>query len=286
MKRVRRAANLGSLGSLLLLTEDDFELLGGGAVAEERGAILGESVGGGASLLEELGLAGRLAGAGAVILVTAAELVRAQGHAPALAADQPLVWRLEMQLRRAGGQEISPAAHHGADPLPLVGSYRHRHVEPVHQANAVGGLVQVAGAVEGELRESRRRGAAQPGALQAPAAVAGVAGEAAAAAVVAAGAAPHATAPGVGGRPEGAVAQPGQLEPASFQDRVPRIWLDRRPESVRAVIHYGEQHRRVLRRYGCQQEEEDDCTEQDSHCVFSMNVRMKMARRVSLEGDL
>ena len=60
--------------------------------------------------------------------------------------------------------------------------------------------------VERELSEGGRHGAAEAGALKAPAAVTGGACKAAVAAVVASGTSPDATRPGRSGGPEGAMA--------------------------------------------------------------------------------
>lgn len=116
----------------LLVAENDFELTWRRALMHERRAIVRVSEGRRTSVLEELRVARRPAGLRAVVMVPAAELIRPEGRAAALAPDnRPMRRSSHLQRVRTRRQQICPATYHGALPLPLVWRHGHREVEPV-----------------------------------------------------------------------------------------------------------------------------------------------------------
>nr|GMD69348.1 glyoxalase family protein, expressed [Ipomoea batatas] len=140
------------LGSFSSVTENDFELTRRRALVHQRRGVVGVSESGRTSVLEELGVGRRLAGLRVIVVVSAAELVRLEGLAPALARNDRAVPAVGADLEACGTrvQKISPAPHDGALALAFVRGHRHGDVEPVHEADAVGREVGVA-VVEHEL---------------------------------------------------------------------------------------------------------------------------------------
>lgn len=223
-----------------LVTENDLKLPRRRALVRQRRAIVPVRHRRRARLLEELRISRRPARLRTVVLVPAAQLVGPERLAPALAPHHGPVSRGRPQLQRLGtrGEQVRPAPHDGAVALPLVGRNGHGDVEPVNQADRVGGLVLLA-VVEAELGEGGGGGAAGPGALEAAAAVAGGAGEVAGGGGGAAGAGPDPAGPVLGGAREGAVGELVEVEAAPFEDGEAGVGLDGGPDWVGAVVDYG-----------------------------------------------
>lgn len=222
------------------MTENDLKLPRRRALVRQRRAIVPVRHRRRASLLEELRISRRPARLRTVVLVPTTQLVGPERLAPALAPHHGPVsrGRPQLQRRRTRGEQVRPAPHDGAVALPLVGRNGHGDVEPVNQADCVGGLVLVA-VVEAELGEGGGCGAAGPGALEAAAAVAGGAGEVAGGGSGAAGAGPDPAGPVLGGAREGAVGKLVEVEAAPFEDGEAGVGLDGGPDWVGAVVDYG-----------------------------------------------
>lgn len=134
------------------MAEDDFELARRNAVVGERGAVVSVGGRGRARVLEEIGVGGGLASVGAVEVAPAAELVRPERLATALARHHVPGGAALLQRRGAGGDEIGAAADHRADAFPLVWGDGQGDVEAVNEADEIRALVVVA-VVEVELGE-------------------------------------------------------------------------------------------------------------------------------------
>ena len=198
--------------------------------------------------LEEVRVPGRAAGGRAVVRVAAAQLVGAERLAAALARHDSaagLRRRAHLELGGARRRQVVAAGEDGAVAAALVRGHGQAHVEAVHDAHAVRGLVAVA--VEGDLRERGGRRAAEAPALEPAAAVAGGAVELLHAGGRAAGARPDAAGPGVVWGREGAVGERREVEAAAFRDLVARVRLDAGPYRVWAVVHDGQGHRGKVR---------------------------------------
>jgi hypothetical protein len=221
------------------VAEDDLELARRGALVGERGAVVRVGEGLRALSLEELRVLGGAAGVRAVVHVAAAQLVGAEGLAAALAREDAAGRGAQLQLAGAGLGEVLAAGEDGAVAAALVRGHGQAHVEAVHHAHAVRGLVVAV--VEVHLRQRRGRRAAEPAALEPPAAVARGAVELRAGAR-AARARPDAAGPGMGRRREGLVGERREEEAAALQDVVPGVGLDARPHRVGAVVHHGQGH--------------------------------------------
>jgi hypothetical protein len=162
----------------------------------ERGAVVRVGEGLRAPALEGLRVLGRAAGARAVVHVAAAEHVGAERLAPAPAGEDAARGGAKLQFAGAGLGEVLAAGEDGAAAAALVRDHGQAHVEAVHQAHAVRGLVVAV--VEGDLCQRGSRRAAQPAAVARGATeLPGRAG--------AARARPDAARPGVGRRGEGFV---------------------------------------------------------------------------------
>lgn len=159
-----------------LVAKDDLELLGSNTVVGERRPVTGVGVCGWACVLEELRVWRPSASLRAVVVVPAAELVRAEGLAPALASNHHAVRAAQLQRGRARLEQVLPAPHHRAQPMPLMRCHCQRHVVSIHQAHGVGRLVVVA-VVEDKLGKRGWTPPANAAALEAAAAVAGDARE-------------------------------------------------------------------------------------------------------------
>ena len=107
-----------------------------------------------------------------VVVAGAAILRRIQRQARTLARHHRAAAVSHLQLRRANTVHV----RHAPRVLAVTGSagspHTHAHIVTVHQAHVVEVLVAVAGASEGEFRQSRRRNASAA-ALQSAAAVSG-----------------------------------------------------------------------------------------------------------------
>lgn len=227
------------------MAEDDLELTWRRALVDERRAIMRISESSGASMLEKLRVVGSPASLRTVIVVPATDLIRTESFASTLASHHRTVnWRPpELQPLRTRGEEISSATDDRADPLPLVRRYRHRHVEPVDEADAVGSEVLVA-VVECDLGQRRRSLPAGAVAFDSAAAVAGGAGEVVVG-VRAAGSGPDPTRPVVVRGGEGMVGESVESETASLEDVVAGVGLDGWPDSEGTVVDHGQHECRV-----------------------------------------
>lgn len=219
-----------------LVTEDDLQLTWSRALMHERGGIVGVRESSWTRVLEELRVARCFTRLWVVVMVSAAELVGAEGMAPALATHHPVptVCATVLQVRRASGEQVSLATHHGAVSSAFVWGNGHGKIKSVHQAHAVGREVSVS-VVEVKLDYGSRYGAASSAALQPATAVAGCAAEAVAV-VYTARTGPDAAGPVGGGSWKGAVSKGLERETAPFEDGVAGVRLDGGPNSKRTVV--------------------------------------------------
>lgn len=86
----------------------------------------------------------------AVVVVPAAQLIRAEGGATTFATHDMPIRSIVLQPMWAGGEQINPAPDHRALAFPFVGGDRHGNVEPVDQTDSIRGEVSMA-VVESEL---------------------------------------------------------------------------------------------------------------------------------------
>lgn len=222
------------------MAENDFNLPRLRALVHQRRRVVRVRERLRTSTLEELRVVRRLARLHTVEMSPAAELVRLERLAPALARHHRTVSAVgpEVERRRTRVEEVRPAPHHRTYALPFVWGHRHGQVEAVDEAHGVGREVGVA-VVEVQLDEGGRRGAAQAVALQAAAAVAGGAGEVAVG-VRAAGSGPDSAGPVGGRRGERAVSEGVEGEAAALENGVAGVGLDCRPDGEGTVVDESE----------------------------------------------
>jgi hypothetical protein len=156
----------------------------------------------------------------AVVHVAAAQLVGAEVLAADLAHEDAAGRGAQLQLAVAGLGEVLAAGDYGAVVVALVWGHGQAHVEAIHHAHAVRGLVVVV--VEVHLRQRRERRAAEPAALEPPRRSRPWPVELRVGAR-AAHARPDAAKPGVGRRREGLVGERREEEVAALQDVVPGV---------------------------------------------------------------
>lgn len=139
----------------------------------KRGAIVSVSEGGGTRVLEKLRETRRPTRLWTVVVVPAAQLVRAISLAPALAPNHRTVTsrRPHLQLGRTRSQKIRAAAHDRTDAFAFMWSHSQRDVEAIDEGDSIGGEVVVA-VVDAELRQRGGCSSAEAAALEAVAAVA------------------------------------------------------------------------------------------------------------------
>ncbi|GLT65084.1 hypothetical protein SLA2020_375410 [Shorea laevis] len=168
-------------------------------------------------------------------MIPAAQLVRVERLTPALAPHNwPVRMWPELQLVRTGSEQVCTAAHDRALAFALVGGHGHGDVEPIYEADTVGGEVLVP-MVETELGEGGRGGATKAVALEAAATVSGGAGEVAVG-IVAASASPDAARPVLGRGGEGAVGESVEGKPTLLKDGKASVGLDSGPDSEGTVV--------------------------------------------------
>ncbi|KAF7809645.1 hypothetical protein G2W53_036388 [Senna tora] len=152
-----------------------------------------------ARALEELRVTARFARVRSRVSPTAAILRISKRFTRAFTrhALSPVAGRRHLQLRRASSVQIHNASRRRAvpRPRPALRLHRHRKVIAIDEANVV--EIESTGAVQCELRESRRRSGAATGAFDGGgAAVAGEAGEFSGGVLGAESPAPEAAGPG------------------------------------------------------------------------------------------
>lgn len=120
----------------------------------ERGAVVSVSEGGGTRVLEKLRETRCPTRLWTVVVIPAAELVRAEGFAPALAPNnRPVTWRRpQLQLGRTRLEQVHAAADDRADSFAFMWGHSQRDVEAVDEGDSIGGEVLVA-VVDADLRQ-------------------------------------------------------------------------------------------------------------------------------------